>query len=252
MSTQKYNRPPIVQAVFEVRFDGDSNKRIMERIVKKLSSRYPNTEQEHTWNFQIDGEKAPEVTQSPVAAGYKLSSSEKTDVVLIKPNSFAVVRHAPYEGWDVFKEEFENVWSVVKKICGFRPVTRLALRYINRLDIPLPSTKHEVPGILEESDYINIAVVVPKDIVPAFNRYNIEFASTTSREFKYTVRTGPAPAPLVDHFSIVLDLDVYKDIDLPQDESAVFSVVEELREEKNYLFENFVTDRAKKLFEREI
>ena len=48
--------------------------------------------------------------------------------------------------------------------------------------------------------------------------------------------------------SVVLDNDIYRDADVPQNEDAVWSFFEELRVRKNDVFESSITNRTRELF----
>lgn len=245
MPEQIYIRPPIVQALFEARFDTPCDIKKTQKFIKNVSDHYPSTEEGKSVNVHID-EKADVTTKASIA-GYKLSSLEGTDLILIQPSTLAVGRLAPYEGWDSFSSTLKKVWKEEKNVFGYRQINRLALRYINRIDIPC-----EKNGVIEESDYVNISIGVPKDTVPLFNGYRIEFTSKIGSDVWYTIRTGVSASPIIDHMAIVLDLDIYKDTDLPQKDDDIWDFLTELRIQKNNLFESFITEKSRELFNRNI
>jgi uncharacterized protein (TIGR04255 family) len=63
-----------------------------------------------------------------------------------------------------------------------------------------------------------------------------------------TINSGIVPPPLEGHLSIMLDIDVGRDHDLPQRDEGLLSLLQEFRIEKNRVFEACVTDRARELF----
>jgi uncharacterized protein (TIGR04255 family) len=48
--------------------------------------------------------------------------------------------------------------------------------------------------------------------------------------------------------SVVLDIDVFRAIDVPSSEDEIWSLMEHLRTIKNQLFEASITDKARELF----
>jgi uncharacterized protein (TIGR04255 family) len=48
--------------------------------------------------------------------------------------------------------------------------------------------------------------------------------------------------------SIVLDIDLYRDTNPPQEDSEIWSFFEILRERKNEVFEACITEKARELF----
>jgi len=48
--------------------------------------------------------------------------------------------------------------------------------------------------------------------------------------------------------TILLDIDVFRTAELPVDDEEIWKVMEQLREEKNQVFEASITPRARELF----
>ncbi len=109
-----------------------------------------------TWQFVIGNEAS---TTPGVLQGFKLTASNAVDVLLINLQSFGTARLAPYLGWehliDLSKRNFEGLVKVV----GVRQATRVASRYINRIDIPLKILKDDNPA-----SFLNIGIRLPTDI----------------------------------------------------------------------------------------
>ena len=49
--------------------------------------------------------------------------------------------------------------------------------------------------------------------------------------------------------AVVLDIDVFRTSELPQDEAQLWEQMEQLRHEKNRVFEACITDEARRLFQ---
>ncbi len=64
------------------------------------------------------------------------------------------------------------------------------------------------------------------------------------------VNAGTVLSPLIDHTSFLLDIDLYKDTNLPIRDDDIWELFLTLHTEKNKLFEAFITDRARELFDR--
>src|SRR6202007_3259742 len=83
--------------------------------------------------------------------GNRLSTEDQTQIVLAWPAQFVFSQLAPYPGWDVFFERFRRDWGLWKRTLGYRKITRIGVRYINRIDIPAAITP-----IIQQEDYLNI------------------------------------------------------------------------------------------------
>jgi uncharacterized protein (TIGR04255 family) len=50
-----------------------------------------------------------------------------------------------------------------------------------------------------------------------------------------------------DIVSVILDIDLFRDVHLPGDEEELWALFEQLRERKNEVFEASITDRTREL-----
>lgn len=248
MPAQKYVRPPIVEAILELRFSASIDRAVMEMMSRELRTNFPNAEQTYNVDFEMKldkSEKEPEVRPTKTLQGYKLIGKDGADIVLVNVNSLNTIRLAPYEGWDILFEKTKAHYAKLYKITGYRGFSRVATRYINRIDVPRTGRDR-----IDTADYLLTEPRIPPR-VPAISSFQTSFAGLVpSINGGVTVRAAIVPSPLIDHMSLLLDIDLYKDGDLPQKESAVWELLLALREEKNALFESFVTDKARELFNR--
>ena len=66
--------------------------------------------------------------------------------------------------------------------------------------------------------------------------------------FKLRINTNVVQSPLIDHFSIVLDLDLSPQGDIPQRNDEIWEMINLMRGHKNNAFEMCITDKARELF----
>jgi uncharacterized protein (TIGR04255 family) len=121
----------------------------------------------------------------------------------------------------------------------------VATRYINRIDIPYQQTER-----VASSDYVKVEPRLIEGLseIVAFNTQFIGVVPAINGNV--VVNAGTAEAPLIDHVSFVLDIDLYKDKELPGKEEEIWKLMDTFREQKDALFEAFITDRARELFDR--
>jgi uncharacterized protein (TIGR04255 family) len=55
------------------------------------------------------------------------------------------------------------------------------------------------------------------------------------------------PPPRDNVASVLLDIDLYRDTDIPTEDEAIWAIFEQLRVRKNEAFEACITDAARKL-----
>src|SRR5712691_7396141 len=104
-----YKRPPVIEAVMEVRFGGPPlADQVVEALHKRFSERYPTPPQQtNNVNFELAGTML-RVTQQNL--GLKILSADGRFTAILGRNSFVTSRSAPYAGWEEFMEEARNNW----------------------------------------------------------------------------------------------------------------------------------------------
>lgn len=233
-----YSRPPITESVIELRFSEEID---FDKIVKrsdKFKRHYPNEQK----NIQLTTEFSDRgVFGTAGDLGLRLSSKDELDIVTINKNAFAVSRLAPYPGWEQFYARFHHDFELFTDQFGRRTFTRAGMRYINRLDIPLgaPDARH----------FIN---VYPQ--LPEFDRSSPRTFALTStfvleeEGLGVTLQSATVESPVPKCTSLVIDIDVFAESDLPMRYDMWESKLKKMREVKNHIFERSITDDARKLF----
>ncbi|PMB39129.1 hypothetical protein CEN47_05450, partial [Fischerella thermalis CCMEE 5319] len=149
----------------------------------------------------------------------------------------------PYEGWEEFRQRIGEAFQVYLEVAKPVGVTRIALRYINRIAIP---SNQEI----ELRDYFTIYPQIPKDGVPnkmtAFlTRTELIYEDTPIR---LVLNLSDAIAP-AEQIVIVLDLEIFQDwVEKPLSLQEAISNLYELKQREGQAFENLITDRTRELF----
>jgi uncharacterized protein (TIGR04255 family) len=237
---QSYKRPPIVEAVIEVRLQTPIDSDLLERIKDELLKEYP-VPPLRTMAVNVELSEAPKVLQQ--AQGYRLSSGDGAALVNIGPNSLSTSRLAPYEGWEAFVACARLNFSTWRKLTGWRKISRLGVRYVNRIDVPGQS--------VQIGDYLTFGMVLPPLGPPSLSSFAINAAMPLGKDnCNLILNSGSAPSPLVNVTSFILDLDVSREVDLPQNEEGLWELANRMRVHKNSIFEACITERARELFNK--
>src|SRR5216683_4477 len=87
-----------------------------------------------TGHFEV----GPRVSAAASAqhVGFVYTSSDQKQVYQVRLDGFSFSRLAPYESWEPFCREARRLWELYRERLKPAAVTRLAVRYVNRLDIP--------------------------------------------------------------------------------------------------------------------
>ncbi len=245
MTSPQYKRPPITEAVIEIRLEGSLSERMVGKIHSRLKKHYESSERISIIAFMLDPRKE-EIAKIPDEfEGYKLTSKDQADVVQIKPNMMACSRLAPYHGWESFEPRARENWEMWRKTTKHTKIKRIGVRYLNRIDIPL-RRGHKI----DIEDYLTIFPKYPEPhLLTSFTKYTMQVMGPFSIEgFYLIINTNVVKPPMIDHFSIVLDLDLSPQGDMPQRNDKVWEMINQMREYKNNAFEMCITDKARELF----
>jgi uncharacterized protein (TIGR04255 family) len=237
-----YKRPPIIEAVLEVRTGGSPlDDKTMDKLVKKFGERYPTPPQStNNLDVELSGTMV-RLTQQNI--GFKILSADAGFTVNVGRSALGTSKNAPYSGWDDFIGEARANWSDWERIAGWREISRIGVRYINRIDIPFSST-----GLTELQDYFGFNIDVPETLGPLMNFAMNAEIRLTEKAIKVVINHGATPSPLVQTNSFLLDLDLAIEQALPTSERALWEAIEGLRSVKNLAFEACITDKTRELF----
>jgi uncharacterized protein (TIGR04255 family) len=240
MASQHYSRAPIVEAIIDMRFEGRLSLRDMERLRDHFRSDYPTVEdrQQVTVEFR-DGK----ITAIGAPSGFKMTAKNAADLVLITEESFATVRLAPYDEWGAFKPLAQANFDGFTKIIGRRKILRIGVRFVNRIDIP----DAQIVG-REMTEFLAAGISVPENVSKEMNEFAFTYAGVSTRTgAKIVIRSAIQPPALIDHTSVSLDIDAAWDANIPGRIDEIWEKTDILRDTKNDVFENCITDRTRDL-----
>lgn len=245
-----YNRPPITEAVIDIRIAPPVSEDELARANAKFVELYPHEDTHHEVDYEIRPDEAghPNVSEARRTHFFKRASHDQREIVLLKSSGIAVCDRAPYAGWDSFSERFWRDWAVWIDAVGRRNINRIGMRYINRIDIPMQ------PGeaVVYHENYVTVHVQSPEDKFGPTIGYEARAIYRLEKiQGHFLLRTtilGP-PAPVPDHVSVLIDFDLAREADPPQDDGGLKELLDVMREQKNMIFEAVITDEARKLFQ---
>lgn len=236
-----YSKAPIIEAVIDVQFSNALSLRELERLRDRFKKSYPSVQERLQVQVTLgaDGRSS----QSTSTDGFQLGDSNGSDLVLLLPQAAATIRLPPYGAWEKLLERARYNFDELTSIVGRRQVTRIATRFINRIDVP----NALIIGA-PLSKFFTITVAFPQGAVGNINGTSFTFsAQERATGFWANVNFSNAAPALLEHQSFLLDIDVYKRDGIDLNIDAMWNQVDELRVAKNNLFEAAITDEVRKL-----
>jgi len=243
VSQQPYKQPPITEAVIEIRFAAPIDAPRLAEISSDLRAQYPYEQQ--VTDLRVQLYFVPQAT--PTAGtierpGHRLSSLDQTQILLLWPENFIVSQLAPYPGWDEFFERFRRDWSKWKRLIGYQTISRIGVRYINRIDIPFSGP------LVEYEQYINVYPHLP-EVFTNVRGYGVQAqVQLADMDCILTLNSLSVPSPLLGHAAFIVDLDIANEVKPPQNDESLYELLNRIRLKKNEIFESCITPRARELF----
>jgi uncharacterized protein (TIGR04255 family) len=242
-----FPKAPITEAVLDLRVQPQPNLKLadLESLHERIRERFPEKQGITAWEagFEFHRKEARSLAQTSARpVGFLFRSADQTKVVQVAEAGFTFNKLRPYEHWSALRDEAKQVWKDYNEIAQPVRVTRIALRYINRIELPLPfadfkeyilTVPEVAPGIPQALDQFLLRLEIPYPDVSALAIVNL---------------TIDRSEPIVDRLPLIFDIDVFHASDYDPLSEEIWQSLEALRVLKNQIFFFSLTDRAKELF----
>jgi uncharacterized protein (TIGR04255 family) len=244
MTLQKhYSKAPIIEAVIDLRCEFHTEQSIgnLERVRELLAGEYPLREDLIAVKAQIAPVTGASSEQTTI--GFRALTSQRQRIAGIGLEGFTFSWLAPYDRWESLRDEAFRVWKLYSSITNPVRVTRVGVRFINRLDFPnLDGAGVELDQYLRTAP--RIAPELPQHLESFFLRLQIVFAGDPPAKVTITEMVVTPFTP--DVVSVLLDIDAFvQGLDISTD--AAWPIIERLRHEKNSAFEYSISDATRQL-----
>src|SRR5689334_8455149 len=135
-----YSKAPITEATIDLRVAVPEDFALarLDAFQSVLSDGYDEKQNIHFEEFLVQPQ-AHATTHRSQQIGFRFVKSDRRRIVQARMNGFAFSLLAPYERWEIFANEARMLWDRFRDHVSPVAVTRLGVRYINRLDVPSPS-----------------------------------------------------------------------------------------------------------------
>jgi uncharacterized protein (TIGR04255 family) len=233
---------PAVESLMAIHFAGGLSDSERSEISTSAAKTYSKIVEQVDFSVNIDGDVG--AVETSKRAFYRLEGADPTEILLVRPEGLIVSKLAPYRSWEDLMVRFRSNIDSASDVIGWRQPTALAVRNINRIDVPF------IDGTARYEDYLNTYVRVPESIPSITNfgaRFNIDVGAAKSVALVQT----HVMAPQVPGFlSVILDIEITRQTDFGNNYKDVYQVLEQLRAPKNELYRTLLTQKALQEFEK--
>jgi len=247
-----YANAPITEALIDLRVTHaeDFSPENLEIIGEAIADRYPGQEPMYVHSGQISFQQPEDPVRVETAhqhGGFIFTSQNKQQIFQARADGFTFSTLAPYDRWEPFRDEARGLWDLYRSAANVESITRAAVRYVNRIDIPgAPTAQLE--------DYLRTYPEVSADM-PSEGLFANFFMQLQLQQRDLDclviVNETPVPPPNDQTISIQLDLDLFRERFAEpwsmDEDAAVWGFLEQLHERKNKVFEASITDATRRL-----
>ena len=240
-----YSNAPIQEAVFDIRIDKLKTSQLKDLLKFKeyLHQEYIIEKKKHAFSstFELEPGKS-EVTSltKNELTGYIFSTADNKRQFQVRIDGFTHNVLNPYNSWEVHFEEFIKYWQVYKELFEPNFISRIAVRYINRIEIPLPLTSFQ--------EYVNYVPPVPKALPNVLGGFFMQVQAPCHDKIRSVTITETIDQQVDNKLFFILDVDVFQTIDIGKSKEDLIENFNKIRIIKNEVFESCITEKSRNLF----
>jgi len=238
---------PIVESLLDIRVELPEkiNLMMLEGFYDKIKEHFP--EKQQRMSFQAGVKLSSEGTAAALPTsggidGYLFKSPQEKKMVQARLDGFTFNKLKPYKTWEIFRDEARSLWNLYFQATNPVRITRIALRYINRIEIPLPmknfkeyvlTTPEIAPKLPQKLNQFFMQLVIPNPDIQTTAIINQTTENPTENQ----------------RLPLIFDIDVFQNKTYVENNVEMWSEFEKLHIFKNEIFFNSITDKAKELFQ---
>jgi len=245
LQTQHLNKAPIVEALIDFRVRPHKNFDLsqLESSLASIKARYPTTKpvRHFVSHFQVKDHEPPQQSTSETKRGLRFESADGLHVFQAHPDGFTVSRLRPYETWESLFAEAQVLWSEYVKAARPEAIVRVATRFINRIQIPMP--------VADYQDYLSAPPNVPKglpELVSEFFSRVVIHDPTSGGVIVFTQAMEPVNEAS-NILPLYVDIDVFKQDSCDVHSAQPWELLNTFRHLKNEAFFASITPKTLEL-----
>lgn len=243
-----YPNAPIEEAVldFRVVLPESSDVQGLKRLAESLTAEFPDLEEIWSWGGEIQfGKEGVRARQAEGGLrGYRVKSPDQLQVAQFRIDGFTFNRLRPYSAWEEVYPIAIRLWRMYVDASSPVDTTRIALRYINRFEVPVKS-------IDDARDFITFSPSLPDGLsLSGLESYESRSKHKVPKSGLETILTQSigytSPG---GELNVIIDIDTFIMRSFSGNEEELERVFNTLRSQKNQIFEGCITPETRRLFE---
>ncbi|MCF6157900.1 MAG: TIGR04255 family protein [wastewater metagenome] len=234
---------PIIEALLDIQVKLPEGTPVtqLESFHEKIRKYFPEKQQRISTRSGIT--LMPEAATLPnegVFDGYFLQSPDKKKIIQVRLDGFTYNKLKPYKDWEEFRNEAQALWNLYFQITTPVRIMRIALRYINRVEIPLP--------LKDIKEYLSTAPEIAPELPQIVNYFFMRLVIPNTDIQAVAVINQTLEGPTDDNkLPVIFDIDVFRDVDYTDNRAEIWTEFEKLHIFKNDIFFHSITEKTKEL-----
>jgi uncharacterized protein (TIGR04255 family) len=239
-------RAPITEAIVDFRVTPPPNfdETLLQPVVAQLRESYPVSEPKYGGETQIDfqtGLPPRAVTRDLGYLGTFFKTVDGLGIAQFRQDGFTFNRLKPYTSWEQIQPEAMRLWKIYVQTVKPEYVTRIALRYINHIQITVPANIE---------DYLTAPPPIPKALPQVMSSFLTRvLIHKPDHQLSATITQASEMGSHGDPLTVILDIDAFEMAQLAPDDAGINESLSLLRDFKNDIFFESVTETALSAYE---
>lgn len=244
MAKQRHlSKAPITEALFDFRATLPPETRRIEHLAalgETYKDQYPEKKDIHEFAYKVEFGAPHKDEKKSKQLGFRFANADNTQVIQATLGGLTFSRLHPYQEWSKLRDEATRAWQGYAEHVRPENITRLAVRYINKLSLPGPHVDFD--------DYLNYTPVVPKALPQSLGGFFSRIIVPDSKgECTAIITQQFQPGEKPSEIAVMLDIDAFRER-VFTDEREMWETFEALRNFKNLIFFDSITEKCAKLF----
>ena len=239
-----YPHAPITEALVDLRVNYGSAISLdkLKNFGTQIKADYPHENTREMVQANVNfGQAQAQTSRSTI--GYIFHSADRRQAVQARLDGFTFSRFAPYQDWPRLISEAKRLWTIFLKCLRPQTVTRIAVRYINQINLPYRERTLTFEHYLRTFP----ATALEEDI--ALEEFLLRLVMPQQDLSAKLILTEALLPPKDDHLGVLLDIDLFREnASVDSHSEEIWDILETFRERKNKYFEASLTDAARGLF----
>lgn len=232
---------PLTETLIDIRaqISSDTSIEHLEKMYEELKGDFPLKRKRTSFHFELNADGSS--NKNTAVNGYLFISEKTKKALQCRLDGFTFSKLKPYESWTALAEETKKRWEDFSSKTKPDLVSRLAVRFINLIEIPLEN--------IELEDYFSNPPQIPKGLPQTLENFSHQMMIGFPNDVKAGIVLANQPTNQKNAIQILFDIEVFKDVAIkPMMSNDMWSIIESLKDRANEVFFESLTEKTIGMF----